>query len=70
MSASLSYAVGIFRHFADAKQFAAALTEAKIASRVESISGETHIVFVKRSQGTRAEHMRGAWAERQREAQR
>jgi hypothetical protein len=54
MNAPMNYTVGIFRHHADAKQLAAALAEAKIASKIESISGVTHIVFVKRSQGARA----------------
>ena len=50
----MNYAVNIFRHFADAKQLAAALNAAKIASKIESSGAVTHVVFVKRSQGARA----------------
>jgi hypothetical protein len=70
MNAPMNYTVGIFRHFADAQILAVALRDAKINCKIESISGVTHLVFVPRSQGTRAEHVRGAWAERQREARR
>jgi hypothetical protein len=49
MSSPMSYPVAILRHFADARQLAAALAENKIASKIESLSGVTHIVFVKRS---------------------
>jgi hypothetical protein len=54
MSAPMNYTAGIFRHFAEAKQLAASLGEENIASKIESISGATHIVFVRRSQGARA----------------
>jgi hypothetical protein len=70
MTVPLNYTIAIFRHFADARQLAVALAAANIACKIESISGVTHLVFVPRSQGTRAEHIRGAWAERQREARR
>jgi hypothetical protein len=50
----MNYAVNICRHFADAKHLAAALSAARIASKIESIGAVTHIVFVKRSQGARA----------------
>jgi hypothetical protein len=54
MSAPQNYTVTILRHFAEAKQLGEALAEAKIASKIESIGGVTHIVFVSRSQGARA----------------
>jgi hypothetical protein len=70
MAVPLNYTIAILRHFADARQLAVALAAANIACKIESISGETHLVFVSRSQGTRAEHVRGVWAERRREVQR
>jgi hypothetical protein len=54
MSAPLTRVAGIYRHFADARQLAIALREAMIAYKIESISGQTHIVFVTRSQYLRA----------------
>jgi hypothetical protein len=50
----MNYTVSIFRHFADAKQLAATLAAAGIASKIESFGAVTNIVFVKRSQGARA----------------
>lgn len=50
----MTYTVAILRHFADAKQLTLVLAAEKIPSKIESISGQTHIVFVKRSHGRRA----------------
>jgi hypothetical protein len=58
MSAPLTRVAGMFRHFADARQLAIALREARIAYKIESFA-TTHIVFVTKHQLLRAKQIAG-----------
>jgi hypothetical protein len=58
MTAHLTRVAGIYRHFADARQPAIALREARIAYKIESFAN-SHIVFVTRHQYVRARQIEG-----------